>query len=83
MAKTRKPSVSNSAGKLTVRNVAQRENVSTVTVQHWVRNGVIPPEAAYRIGRVIRISSDYEQYLHRAPKVFRTRRGQNKEERSA
>ena len=83
MAKQTEPSAYNSAGKLRVRDVAHLENVSTVTVQHWVRSGVFPPEVAYKVGRVIRISPDYEQYLHRAQNVLRARRGQNKEDLSA
>jgi|TARA_B100000959_G_scaffold145571_1_gene152872 predicted site-specific integrase-resolvase len=81
--KIKKQGVENARSKLTVREVAKREQVSARTVQIWVRDGVIPPEACYKHRRVIRISPDYEQYLHQAPKVFRARRGQNKEELSA
>ena len=50
-----------SAGKLTVRDIAERESVSRRTVLNWVERGAIKP--AYRLGRVIRFDESYEQQL--------------------
>ena len=63
MAKVKEPSAT-CAGKLTVRDVAQREHVSERTVLNWIEDGILHPE--YRVGRVIRFGEDYVAQLKAA-----------------
>ena len=55
MEAVKEPAAS-SGGKLTVKDVALRENVSERTILNWIERGVLTP--VYKVGKVIRFTAE-------------------------